>query len=619
MIFLDCETELIGAGRVAPRIACVTIGGFEPPTVHKPARGVETLKRWNEEGFLVGHNIAFDLGCLVRFDPRLAPLVWRWYDEGKIWDLGIHERLFALAMGWGLHPQIGKPIISAGVSLASLAKGLLGIEIGESKTNKNAPRLRYGEVVDTPLNEWPSDFLEYAIEDVRITRQVFVCQYARLKKSGLPTHGEGDRLELPSQSLQVRSAWALHHLSAWGLRADPLKVDTWRADLATKKESYRLGLERAQVLRPNGKRDLKKIRALVESAYAGNPPLTEKGSVSTSNEILEESGDPTLKNLAKWAGVDKLLNTFGSVLDRASSAPLCARWNVLVRSGRTSCTNPNLQQLPQKGGVRECFTPRPSKCYIGADYSTAELVALAQVQKNWGIPSEMGKAISRGEDLHLKLASELAGCSYADAIERKRAGDPKILQLRKLAKIPNFGLAGGLSAHGLLSYAKGGYGIELTLQECKDLVKSWFRTWPEMRAYFRGVEEITERGWARQEVTERIRGGVGFTDGANTFFQGLVADGAKFALYEVVRACFLLPESPLYGARPVLFVHDEIICEQDLKRAPAGAEELKRIMEESMKLFIPDLPITADPWCSMRWRKGLDPLRDERGELIVQM
>ena len=61
-----------------------------------------------------------------------------------------------------------------------------------------------------------------------------------------------------------------------------------------------------------------------------------------------------------------------------------------------------------------------------------------------------------------------------------------------------------------------------------------------------------------------------------------------------------------------------IICEQDLKRAPAGAEELKRIMEESMKLFIPDLPITADPWCSMRWHKGLDSLRDERGRLIVQ-
>jgi DNA polymerase I-like protein with 3'-5' exonuclease and polymerase domains len=230
----------------------------------------------------------------------------------------------------------------------------------------------------------------------------------------------------------------------------------------------------------------------------------------------------------------------------------------------------------------------------------------------------MAQAIAQGQDLHLALAADLAGVTYERALELKAAKDKQILKLRKLAKVPNFGLPGGLSASGLVAFAKSGYDLTITEKEAEDLKRAWFARWPEMRGYFDHIKERVNVGHIIQHYSGRRRGGVGFTDGANTYFQGLVADGAKSALYDVVRASWMEPKSPLYGARPVLFIHDEIICEVELSRAPAAADELARLMLKGIKPFVPDLPILAEAWCSRLWRKGLEEMRDDYGVHIVQ-
>jgi DNA polymerase I-like protein with 3'-5' exonuclease and polymerase domains len=139
-----------------------------------------------------------------------------------------------------------------------------------------------------------------------------------------------------------------------------------------------------------------------------------------------------------------------------------------------------------------------------------------------------------------------------------------------------------------------------------------------MRRYFDHVKERVSAGHIIQHYSGRRRGGVGFTDGANTYFQGLVADGAKSALFDVVRAAWMVPESPLFGARPVLFIHDEIICEVEEAKASAAADELARLMLKGIKPYVPDLPIQAEAWCSRVWRKGLDELRDVNGAHVIQ-
>jgi DNA polymerase-1 len=607
---IDCETELIGQGRKAPLMACMSISDGTASDIYDPDQGCDVISAWisHQTGWLIGHNIAFDLAVIIRHRPALAAPIWRLYDQGRVWDTGLHERLYALYHGWTQHPEIGRPIISQGVSLAQLARGLLNIDLSDQKLDPKSPRYQYGSLIDTPVDQWSHEAREYAIEDARITHQIFEAQQARLASV---EHFERDLngatyRYLASFDLQVRAAWALHHLELWGLRTSAESVSTWQATMTTERADIERELTDFGLLR-DGKRVMSAIKAVIEASYGDSTPRTEKGAIQTSNEVLEDSGAPVLIELAKWMRLDKLRGTFGPVIESAKERPLNARWNTLVRSGRTSCTRPNLQQLPQEGGIRECFRPREGCVYVGADYSTAELVALAQVCLNLGFKSEMAQAISEGRDLHLALAADLAGVSYEEAQELKKAKDPQILKLRKLAKVPNFGLPGGLSAQGLVGFAKSSYKIPLSEREAEDLKKAWFSRWPEMRRYFDHVKAQLDKGYIIQHFSGRRRGGVGFTDGANTYFQGLVADGAKSALYAVVRASWMEPESPLFGARPVLFVHDEIILEIEEERASLAADELARLMREEIKPCLPDLPIEVEAWCGRTWRK-YDPL-----------
>ena len=620
---VDIETELIGSGRLAPLIACVSFTEEEEDGSLKtylmtPDEGCAHLLTWftNSEGLLFGHNIAFDLFALCRHSPTLACHVWSAYDQGRVWDLGLHERLYTLGMGWSLHPAIGRPIVTSGVSLADLARGLVGVEFGDLK-GQDSPRMKYGELVGVPFEKWPQSAIQYAKLDSEVTFKVGRAQTARaLECLWASPHTLLNVKDLPSQTLQNKAAWAFHHLAAWGLRCSQERVSVFNHKIETERDKLQIELRDQGILNDKLKRNMKNVREFISLAYGGDPPKTEKGQIQHSGAVLRESGDPLLVKLADYLDLDKLRSTFAPTLNKAHNGVLSPRWNVLVRSGRSSCTSPNMQQLPRKGGVRETFAPREGFIYAGADYSTAELVALAQVCISWGIDSEMAKAIKAGEDLHLALAAELLNISYEEAFTLYKSGDSEVIEMRGLAKIPNFGLPGGLGVFGLKNFAYSGYNKELTISECEQLRSSWFKRWPEMSAYFRRINHAEEKGYITQLISKRRRGGVGFTDAANTMFQGLIADGAKEALYQVVKASWMRKSSPLFGCKPILFIHDEIIVESPLEQASAAADELARLMVESMGPYLPDLPIQAEPWISSVWSKHNVERRDENGLLV---
>jgi DNA polymerase-1 len=75
-----------------------------------------------------------------------------------------------------------------------------------------------------------------------------------------------------------------------------------------------------------------------------------------------------------------------------------------AKSGRFSCANPNLQQVPARGEqgafMRSIFIAPPRRILIGADYSQLELRVLAAVSGD----AAMNAAFSNGQDLHAVTA-----------------------------------------------------------------------------------------------------------------------------------------------------------------------------------------------------------------------
>ncbi len=255
-------------------------------------------------------------------------------------------------------------------------------------------------------------------------------------------------------------------------------------------------------------------------------------------------------------------------------------------------------------GVRECFRPRPGKVFVGADFPQLELYTLAQCCYTWLGHSSLGEMLKAGIDPHTAFASVLYGCTYEEGLALKKSGDKTFYRMRQIAKAFNFGKPGGLGDKKLVALAASpAYGVTITESEAKSYSRTWKQTLPEMPDYFRladAAEAVQIPG------TGFVRGGARYCARCNTPFQGLGAVCAKSALCLVATAEYTLPNSPLYGARTVAMVHDELIAECDESVAHEAANELARLMVEGANLYLPDCSISVskmEPTVMRMWSK----------------
>lgn len=185
----------------------------------------------------------------------------------------------------------------------------------------------------------------------------------------------------------------------------------------------------------------------------------------------------------------------------------------------------------------------------------------------------------------------------------------------------DFGFPGGLGWASFQSYARKVWNVVLTGEESKQLKAYWLRHFPEMRLYFKWISDLIEAGDGltdiQQYMSGRWRGKCFYTQAANTLFQGLTADAAKAAFFEVSRHCYTVKSSDLYGCRPILFVHDEIIAEAPKEQAAAAAKAMEKLMIEVYRRYTPDVNVTADAHLMDRWSKDAKAVHDERGKLLV--
>jgi len=601
---LDTETHPIRANEPIPRLVCVsTCDGGDPDVLHRDGRArgvVEELLVERDVG-LVGHNMAFDMAVLARQWPDLAPAIWAKYRAGRIGDTGVVDRLLCIREGrLKYDPAAGaRPRFR----LEDLARRHLGVCM-EGKDG-GGWRERYEELDGVPVDRWPGAAVEYAKEDARITFEVWLAL---------------QKLNVIDSAAQARAAFALALMGYRGVCVDAEALAALGRSL-TQRQAARLPvLQAAGLLRANGKRDLRAIEARITAAYGGAPARTPKGSVLRGGAVLRASRDPALATLADWEADSKLKGTFMKALAKAEGGVLRAHFNVLVETGRTSCANPNLQNLPRTGGIRECLVPRPGYVLVAADYGMAELCALAQILLDRFGRSAMAEALIAGRDLHVETAAAVLGCSYDEALAGYKAGEPRFKHARQLAKAANFGFPGGLGAARFREYAASpAYRLNLTVEEARLLKGQWLRRYPEMRQYFDAISACTSAGLFTlvQPRSCRLRGRVGYTDGCNSPFQGLTADGAKQALFDVSYECYADPSSALAGCYPVVFVHDELLLEVPVDRVHEAAQRLVEVMVAAMRKWLPDVPVTADVVAMTRWSKDAVPVRDAGGRLIA--
>jgi DNA polymerase I-like protein with 3'-5' exonuclease and polymerase domains len=676
IVVIDTETCLIEPGIAAPRLVCMSMMVESPsepslPELLPPAEAVEALREvlQDPEIILWGHNIMFDLGVLCAEDASLIPLVFAKIEAEQVRDTMITQALLDIAKGefeWrtkrdGTRGRAGRGLGDLCLHYfdKALAKG------------KDTWRLRYSELLDVPLADWPQDAVDYAKDDAFWTY--------RLAQQLIEETGEIP----PTEPLQIKAAWALQLMKIWGVRADPEMVqkaeDMWKDQLhKSKAVLFEHGFLKTD---KHGKisKDTKTIAAFIEKVYAEKEmseyiPRTPTGKVQASKDVFgqiiaeskckgkfdksetcafEKDGvvcgrhiddlahGPVARRFLQYQKAEKSLGTYLPVMRQATYMPFCPSWNVLVESGRTSCGSPeapgNWQNLPRFGPVRECYIPHLKGWYLcSTDIDTAELCALAEMAVHLGYDSQLADDLRAGRDPHLSFAvnelllDEEGQPKYTYEYAAKHKDQKDIENARQFAKIFNFGAPGGLGAEGLCSFARG-YGIEMTVEQAKDIKKRWMRHLKEMKRLFdRAARRTEETGYTTSvhPITGFIRGRVTFTEFCNQeYLQHLIACCGKEAIWRIALECYtgrsidglfdgVHTVSPLFGSRQTGFIHDESICEHPASRAHEAGYRQAELMKQGMRMYIKHVPVGSEPALMHRLYKGAKAVFDKNGRLI---
>ncbi len=353
---------------------------------------------------------------------------------------------------------------------------------------------------------------------------------------------------------------------------------------------------------------------------------TDGGALSTRGELLKTSGDPVLVAYEDCMSAVKYLSVWGQALRRGIEVPITFGVDNPKATGRVSVFagkyGAPYHQIPRKGNTREAHRPRPGHVYVFADYDQIELRALAQLQHTWGLGNELRQLFLDGIDPHVVMGVELLNADgqecpdggqwtyeLATAI-RARAAYPEFRGLvndyRQLAKGANFGLPGGLGARTFVRYCRG-YGVtNIDTNRAQKVKAVWGNRFPCNLRYLERINNDLagrERMTIQQQCSGRVRGGVYYTSGANTFFQGLTADGFSEAVWAVWREQVVDRGTGLFGSRLFLPLHDELGMETPIDRVDAAARRLEDRMICGMSKAMPDVPVETEALATEVWSK----------------
>ena len=250
-----------------------------------------------------------------------------------------------------------------------------------------------------------------------------------------------------------------------------------------------------------------------------------------------------------------------------------------TKTGRFSCSNPNLQQIPRDKVFRALFKAPEGKTFVIADYSQMELRVAAIVANE----SKLLEAYEKGQDTHAITAAMLLNKKAEDVTKQER----------QLAKAVNFGLLYGQGARGLKNYASSSYGVDISEEEANTYRQAWFNAYPGFALWhkktafqsYQSLSITTPLGRKRKFTFSKA----GDTYTANKAYNMPVQGGAA----EVMLAALGRLPNLLSGldAKPIAVIHDEVIVETSLTNAPRVVKALEDAMVQGMLDVFPNASI----------------------------
>lgn len=495
-----------------------------------------------------GHNIKYDLHALQ--------------NEG----LTIHNISFdTMLASYLTAPQQQRHNLDA-LALDKFKKVKIPIEdlIGKGKKQIS--------MADVPIDKVTT----YCCEDVDVT-----CRLKGLFEKEL----EEKELIPVFRDIEIPLIPILFKMERKGIYVDVHKLKTLSHDLTqaierAEKKIYELAGEEFNI---NSPKQLSKI--LFEKLGIAPPKKTTTG-FSTAAEVLESLQEkaPIVKVILEYRTFEKLRSTYVDSLPHEVNGQThrihCTFNQSVAATGRLSCQDPNLQNIPIRGHeakkIREAFRPEHAHhSFLSADYSQIELRLLAHLSED---PALL-KAFQHGEDIHTYTASLVFDVPLESVTSDMRDG----------AKAVNFGILYGQQAYGLSQQ------LGIDFHEAQKFIDTYFKRYPRVADYIefckesvrktgravtltgrrRPIPEIHSKNPTLRAFAERLA--------INTPLQGTAADLIKLAMIQIDAH---LEKHPEQGDM-ILQIHDELLFEVPDDQLDKLSHRVKATMEGVMNLKVP--------------------------------
>lgn len=160
-------------------------------------------------------------------------------------------------------------------------------------------------------------------------------------------------------------------------------------------------------------------------------------------------------------------------------------------TGRLSCEEPNLQNIPRNPFLRGVIGAPPGWKLIEADYSQIELRIAAQLAND----TNLLRIFHEGRDPHMEMAVLMTSKIVEDITKEER----------KQAKPVNFGFLYGMGWEKFIEYARDNYEVDFTEEEARHFRELFFRKWPRLRAWHDRQRRVVQRYGYVQSPIGRVR------------------------------------------------------------------------------------------------------------------
>ena len=313
---------------------------------------------------------------------------------------------------------------------------------------------------------------------------------------------------------------------------------------------------------------------------------TSTGKPSTDASVLKKLDHPVIEALLEYREYEKLRGTYvdGYLPLIEADGRIHTRFNQMAATtGRLSSDRPNLQNIPIRSEsgrtIRRAFIAGEGAEFLVADYSQIELRVLAHMS---GDPF-LVEAFQKGSDIHTATAARVWGLEEAEVTA----------DLRRTAKMINFGLLYGMEAFGLADR------LGISRDEAQEHMDAYFSQFVDVKEFMASVVTLARnQGYTttlfgrRRYLPElksdnyRIRQ-MGERMALNAPVQGTAADIIKKAMIDLDAGL----RSEGLASTLILQIHDELILECTLDELDVAEKLVVGTMEGVVDL---DVPLKVD-------------------------